>query len=735
VSLKDIDINLEYRTLMDNVARHFIVPALQESNEYDRAVGFFSSTALLEISKGIGKFVENGGKMRLIASPHLSDEDIDAISKGYEDRLKVVRDALLGELRSPKNNEEADRLNLLANLIASGVLDIKIAFTEKNSHIGIYHEKVGILKDADNNVVAFSGSMNESKNAYINNYEAIDVFCSWNDPEQRTALKTAGFDSIWDGNEPGISAISFPELDEEIIKKYKRGEPNFNIDSIDALPGQSRDDCRSNTNSFPQLPQNLKLREYQDEAIGAWEASGYRGIFDMATGTGKTKTGLGALTRLSEALDHELAAIIVCPYQHLVEQWVDDIVQFNINPIVGYGDSSQKDWFSFLKNTIRDQRYGVAGSQFLCFICTNGTFRTKKVQDELEKIRARKLLVVDEAHNFGAEYLRSLLNDDYDYRLALSATIERHGDAEGTDSLFSFFGNRCIRYSLEEAILGRGDEPPRLTPYKYYPVFVTLENDELERYSSLSREIARCFVSRNGKKVLSEKGKMLTLARARIVAGARGKIDALEKSIFPYKNENFILVYCGATKVVDSDDSNENTEVDDERQIEVVKKLLGNKLRMVVHQFTSKESRKERDEIKRQFANGQGYQALVAIKCLDEGVDIPSIKTAFILASTTNPREYIQRRGRLLRQAEGKDFAEIYDFVTLPRKIGAVTSLTDEETLGDRRLVYNELVRAKEFARLALNASTASKELSEIEEAYFGINGIDGFAKVEDCSE
>jgi len=734
LTLKELELKPEYRSLMDNIAKDFIVPALRESIGYWRAVGFFSSTALLEISKGLGDFVKKGGKIQLIASPNLSDEDIDAINTGYKAREAVIKEALLTSLSDPKNIEDADRLNLLANLIASGVLDIKIAFTDSFSKIGIYHEKVGILTDTNGNQVAFSGSMNESRNAMLNNYETIDVFRSWSDPENRVPLKVAGFDSIWNDREPGVRVFSFPDLDEEIIRKYKRGEPNYDLEKEYSCHVITENIKKVSKNIFPAMPSALELRKYQEKAIDSWVSNGYRGIFDMATGTGKTKTGLGALVRLSQALNHKLAVVIVCPFQHLVEQWAEEIIAFNINPIIGYSDSPQKDWYKALKRVVRDQRYGVEEVGFFCFLCTNGTFATEKVQEQLKRITSRKLLIVDEAHNFGAEYLRSLLDESFDYRLALSATIERHGDKAGTEYLFEYFGDRCIKYSLEEAIFGRDGEESRLTQYKYYPITVTLEHDELERYSVLSRQISRCIIKKNGNRVLSERGKKLALKRARIVAGAKGKINALLHEIEPYKNDNFILVYCGATRVVDSNLYNED-DSDDERQIEVVKRALGNEMHMVIHQFTARESRKDREEIKRQFANGRGFQALVAIKCLDEGVDIPSIKTAFILASTTNPREYIQRRGRLLRKAEGKEFAEIYDFVTLPRKLGEVASLTHEETVGDRRLVYNELVRAKEFARLAMNSATASKLLSEIEESYFGVNGIEGFTRLEDYSE
>ena len=223
---------------------------------------------------------------------------------------------------------------------------------------------------------------------------------------------------------------------------------------------------------------------------------------------------------------------------------------------------------------------------------------------------------------------------------------------------------------------------------------------------------------KNGKLKLSEKGKKIALIRARLVAGAINKIEALEKVITPYKEDKHILVYCGATKVLDPD--KESTEVDDDdlRQIDIVTDLLGNKMKMKVSQFTSNESIEERAILKKEFAAGDTLQALIAIKCLDEGVNIPSIRTAFILASTTNPKEYIQRRGRVLRLADGKDYAEIYDFITLPRPLDEVSSLTEEEMKRELTLIKNELCRAEEFARIAMNCVSCSSVLDDIREAY-----------------
>ena len=361
-------------------------------------------------------------------------------------------------------------------------------------------------------------------------------------------------------------------------------------------------------------------------------------------------------------------------------------------------------------------------------MCTNGTYSTSRVQKLIDKIKKPKLLVVDEAHNFGAEYLRSLLRPDFNFRLALSATIERYGDDEGTAALFSYFGPRCIEYTLEEAIYGRGEETPCLTPYRYHPVIVYLEPDELREYAQLSRQIAKAIVSKNGKKKLSERGKQLVLKRARLVAAAHQKLPALKREIAPYAQDDYMLVYCGATKV--EVDAGEVPGVDDYelRQIDAVTHILGDELGMRVRQFTSRENSSEREEIKTMFSNAD-LQALIAIKCLDEGVNIPMIKTAFILASTTNPREYVQRRGRLLRKDKLglKRRAGIYDFITLSRPAEDAAVLPDEDVSGERRLAYNELVRAREFADLAENRAQVSQILDAIEEGFFGVDGISAF--------
>lgn len=722
MSLRDHHIKSEYRSLIDNVVQDFYLPLLHEANLYKRAVGFFSSSSLVEISKGIGDMAKNGGKIEIIASPYLSDDDINAIKTGYENRNKIIEQALLRQLSDDHTDYYSmERLNLLANLIADNVMDIRIACTDNHRELGMYHEKMGIIEDHDGNHVAFSGSMNESMTAMAINYETIDVFCDWKGEEaDRVKLKENAFYSMWNNVEPSLQVLEFPKISEAMIDKYRRKEPDFDIDNEQFYKRMSGyvsafSESRQRAEDKPvgaRIPEDVTLHDYQKEAISVWVGENYRGIFDMATGTGKTYTGLGAISKLSEDLDDELAVIIVAPYQHLVEQWVEDIEKFNMNPIVAYGDPAHRDWRKKLSKAVLDQKIR-RDKRFFCMVCTNATFTDKYLQEQIGKIKTPILLVVDEAHNFGARTYVKLLDDRFTYRLALSATLDRHRDEEGTALLYKFFGKKCIEYTLERAI-----DEDKLTPYKYYPVLVYLSDIELESYEELSFEMSKCLIKgKDGKYKLNKRGEILALKRSRVVAGAIQKLDALREAILPYKDDHNILVYCGATRIVDESDDAPDDE-SDIRQIEAVTKILGNELGMSVARFTSEENIEQRALIKEHFQKGDDLQAIVAIKCLDEGVNIPGIRTAFILASTTNPKEYIQRRGRVLRKAPNKPFAEIYDFVTLPRPLDSVSGLTIEQANRDKTLVKNELARIKEFGRLAMNSMVANNLIWEIEEAY-----------------
>jgi superfamily II DNA or RNA helicase len=716
MSIRDIKLKKSYHSSLDRVARDFYIPLLSEAHCYKRAVGFFSSSIFSVIAVGIASLAKNGGFIQLVASPKLSAEDITAIQTGYALRDEIARNAVLRELSTPKNQFEEKNLNLLANLITKGIMDIKIALTENATQAGMFHVKMGLVEDTDGNVVAFSGSMNESLIALELNYESIDVYCSWQteDEQTRTIDKMNQFASIWNNTEPNVRIVEFPALEQEILNRYMRKsitdfEESVSDEKMSFVYMKSK-----RRKNVPAIPPGVLLHNYQTEAIDEWVRRDYRGIFDMATGTGKTFTGLGAIARLYEAVDGKLAVIIVCPYQHLVEQWVEDIKLFGIKPIIGYSSSSQKDWLKRLESAILNQILKVTGREFFCFICTNATFSSDKVQGLIAKIRGEALLLVDEAHNFGAERLSCLMSDRYDYRLALSATIKRHNDEEGTAKLYSYFGSKCIEYTLECAIAEN-----KLTRYKYYPIITTLNDNENRIYIGLTIEMSKCLIKGKDEKTrLNERGKRIALKRARLVAGIEDKLTKLAEHIKPYIDDKHILVYCGATTVLRDDRDRSDTGDEDLRQIDAVTQLLGNVLNMKISQFTSKEDIAEREILKREFAAGDNLQALIAIKCLDEGVNIPAIKTAFILASTTNPKEYIQRRGRVLRLFPGKEYAEIFDFIALPRPLDEVASLTDEQVSHELTLVKNELARAEEFARLAMNMGEAEKMIDAIKEAY-----------------
>lgn len=296
MSLKACKIKLEYVSLKDNVPRDFFIPLLKEATLYKRAVGYFSSTALIELSKGICSLVKNGGKIQVIASPDLSDEDVNAIKEGYEFR-KIIEQRLLENLSEHKDYESMERLNLLASLIADDKLDIKIACTKT---FGIYHQKIGIVFDNEGNKVAFSGSANETHAAMVENYESFDVFKNWENEEQfqRVESKCEIFDSIWGNNEDTLIVMDFPNVKTEFIKKY-RSSHSVRLDL---------DEVADREKNIPSVPSEIEFHDYQKEAIENWASQNYCGIFDMATGTGKTLTGLGALVKLSESCYSDIFA-------------------------------------------------------------------------------------------------------------------------------------------------------------------------------------------------------------------------------------------------------------------------------------------------------------------------------------------------------------------------------------------------------------------------------------------
>lgn len=713
MGLIDLPIKDEYRIPENNIVNEFYIPLLNESVLYKRSVAYFTSSSLIEISYGITSLIKNGGNIQLIVSPVLSKEDIEAINKGYDARESVTEQALLKYLEKPANYFEKERLNLLANLIAMKKLDIKVAYSVNRAHkLGLYHEKLGLFYDHLNHIVAFSGSMNESDNAFSNNYETVDVFTSWND-RKRVLRKVDRFEKLWNNLDESAVVFDFPETVKRKMMSYRKGSINFNIDLEELKMNQKIE-------KIPKI--SVDLYKYQLEAINNWKQQNYVGIFDMATGTGKTYTALGAIKQIYHDLKGKVAVFIVCPLQHHVNQWVEDIVACNIDVIIGHSASIQKDFQSKLKAAVFDYNLGV--KNFFCFICTNQTFAKKYIQEQINKIKGDILLIIDEAHNFGSLRLKRTLDDRFKYRLALSATFERHHDLTGTRDLYHFFKNKCIEFSLEDAIKGKF-----LTPYKYYPVVVSLTQEELEEYHTLSKKIARNIHTKNGKSTLNEYGKLLALKRSRIISGASQKIQVLIEKMKKYKHEKNILVYCG-TATVDQ----VNDDKQDIRQIDAISKVLGNQLGMKVAQFTSRENSYTRELLKRKYAEGENLQALIAIKCLDEGVNIPSIKTVFILASTTNPKEYIQRRGRVLRKFPNKEYAEIYDFITLPRNLNDVVNMSNEEIRYEKGLVRNELNRMMEFKRIAMNSMESDILIEQIKDAYHLLEIDDVFIELEDGS-
>lgn len=711
MSFRNIEIKDSYRSdSCPDLGTHFVSKMLEHSVIYKRAVGFFSSSALLKLSRGISFMAEKEGcHIYFVVSPILYKEDVEAIKKGYKNRKQVVEEALLREFKDTTDEFECERLNFLCHLIEKGILDIKVAdkFEQYDeTDIGMFHEKIGLFVDENGNTIAFCGSLNESDNAYSKNFESIQVFKSWEET-RRVAIIEDDFDRLWEDKTNSLCVYDFPEALTKKLFKYQKPTYIKNIDDYEKNERKKRKVLET----YPKYNCKFELYDYQKNAINKWAKQNFIGLFDMGTGTGKTITALTASVKLLERLNYKMATIIVCPYTHLVEQWVEEQSNFNINFLVGYSDKKHKNYLSKLNQLVQDFNDGI--TNYFYFITTNASFKLEKVQTILRKLKGNVLFIADEVHNFGAEGMRNALIDKFRFRIGLSATIDRHRDEEGTSSIYEYFGTPVIHYGLKEAI-----DNEVLTRYYYHPIIVYLDEDEQEKYIELTDKIRKNSYTQGNTIKLTKQGELYALLRARVIASAKNKILSLKELMIEkqFTDKHNLLVYCGTGKI-------SGNHGDEEKQIDEVCKMLGNELGMKIARYTSRETTEERQIIAERYKNGDDLQAVVAIKCLDEGVNIPSIKTAFILASSTNPREYIQRRGRVLRKFKGKDYSYIYDFITLPFPLNEVDDYT--ETLVDSftALARNEVERMKEFSKLAENEHESDILINEITNK-FGLNKI-----------
>ncbi len=718
MSLRDLEIKDSYRSDdCPDLGEYFVSKMLEQSLVYKRAVGFFSSSSLVKLTRGISYMSgRKNAHIFFVVSPILCKEDVEAIKRGYENRRNIITNCLLREFKEVEDEFSCERLNFLCHLIEEGILDIKIADKLNpvgSDDFGIFHEKIGLFVDENNNKVAFTGSLNESDNAFTKNFESVQVFKSWEEPK-RVLMIEDDFDRLWSDHTNTLEVYDFPEALKTTLFKYRKATYHKDMDDYEKNERANRLILTTSTKPSYQCP--FQLHQYQKDAINKWAHQNFRGLFDMGTGTGKTITALTASVKLLERLNYHLATIIVCPYTHLVEQWVEEETNFNIHFIVGYSDGKYKNYRSDLATAIQNFNDGIIS--YFYFITTNASYKTPEVQKLLSRIKGNVLFIADEVHNFGAEGLRLALNENFMFRIGLSATIERHRDEEGTSVIRDYFGAPVIHYGLKEAI-----ENDVLTRYYYYPLVVNLDEDEVEKYIDLTNKIRKnSYSQKDGSFKLTKQGEMYALQRARVISVARNKIPLLKKIMEKHKAEHNILVYCGTGKLADDESG------DEVRQIDEVSKMLGHDLNMKVATYTSRENSEERKQIVERFKNGDDLQALVAIKCLDEGVNIPSIKTAFILASSTNPREYIQRRGRALRKYPGKTYSYIYDFITLPFPFEMCDSLDSTFLRSFSALAKNEIDRIIEFSSLAENSRDADALINEIKEAY----QLDVFEKVND---
>jgi superfamily II DNA or RNA helicase len=611
-----MDIKARYRSGEDNLGRDFFARLLSQATSYDRAAGYFSSGALNAWAGAVPGLAARRGHIRLLLAPELSVEDRTSLLQAVklsEEARAMTEDAIAHRLVAAatamhsNGNSCEHRSQLLTWLIASGLLEIRFAWFQGTQGEELYHEKFGVITLLNGNKVSFGGSANETAGGHERNGERIDVFCSWKPGElERISSHAQDFESSWNGN----GHIRVRRLTDETLELIRAIAPK----SAPALADAS-----------PLTAHTLDAKwRHQDEAVCAF-LSAKRGILEMATGTGKTRTAIRAMSALRE--DGSIVAAIVCTDGNdLLDQWHKELLPW----------ATKGGWRC-------EQFYGPhhSGSMFgtlheKSVLVTNRRHLASIVRRLQPSAKARIMLIHDEVHGLGEPSSQINLRGQHSpfaYTLGLSATPQREYDPEGSSFIQDEIGDVIYQFGLRDAI-----ERGILVPFDYCVLPFTLSADDKERIQRVYAQKAARAQSGNP---MSREQVWIELAR--VYKTASEKIPKLAEFLMKRPDTlDRCIIFAETTEHVAP-------------------------LFEIIHGLGKRFSQYFADdgsELLHRFANGE-LDCLVTCHKLSQGIDVPDLRTVILVASSRAMLETIQRLGRCLRAnpADPKKRALVVDFM------------------------------------------------------------------------
>ncbi|UDQ98286.1 helicase-related protein [Lentisphaerota bacterium WC36G] len=700
-SLSELSIKQSYDSSIDNILEDFYYPVLGSAYSYDRIAGYFTSSSLVISARGISGLLSNNGKIRLIVSPVLDKKDAEEINLAQSDPKEYIIKNFESELKKVDILDIAsiNHIKALGYLIATNHLEIKIALIYRDGDIcsyekvntsALFHQKIGIISDGENSI-SFSGSINETASAWTNNIEEFKTFRSWNTHEKIYFLDDKKkFEDLWNGARKNIKLISLPDA---IKKKFVEFSKGFRNESISVK-------SFNKSMQSQRVIDSLSLFDFQKKAVKMWLKNGCKLLFEMATGTGKTRTAIGCIAEIMQK-GESLLVIVSSPQNTLSRQWIGNISEFDLcfdESIIA--DSSNRLWKKKAEPVITKLKLGYYKS--VIFYSTHSTCSSLDfiniVKNSQNKYKI--LFIGDETHGLGSTKQQNGLQSNYEYRIGLSATPQRWFDDYGSHLIENYYGKKSFEFTIEDALktINPVTHKPFLVNYYYFIRTPNLSQNELEKYEKISTKIKRLKRFNTDDIQYQEYLQNLIFQRANILKNAQSKYEELKLLLDDIKDIENTIIFVSP------------------EQIEKVSSILADR-NIIAHKFTQLEGTvksekynglSEREHIIKNFKNGN-YKVLVAIKCLDEGIDIPSATTAILMSSNSNPREYIQRIGRVIRQSDNKENAHIYDFVVKPRK----SLIKDSDLKKFEREIFE-----KEYNRISYLASNALNNTRALAQAH-----------------